>query len=320
MNQTYQELPMQKFIAGNSETYLYEMMDESGEPADLSGATVWFALADYSTKTVVVSKPCEIIQEQEDVPYKVIVRLDSAETIRLHGEYIQQLTVTDFYGKQKLPAEGRIIIIRNADPIVNNHFWYQNIQTGSFHASPAEITLPVGAYYSAKLFYTDQATQKICMPVYAGLTFSTTNPLIAQSTNKPESSGIISAIGAGQCEIIVSVTAKPEVYTQISVTVEKPNTKWYEDIKNGTFQADPSSITLVRGSVRRAQLYYISTASGLRLSPPVSEISFQTNNQLIATVDNSGLIFAREKGICKMTARLLDNTDIFTEIQITVTG
>lgn len=322
INKNFAELPLQQFIGGNSETYLYEMVDENNIPLDLSGATAKFTLAHYSTKTVILSKTCEIVKEENDVvhyPYKIQVRLDTVDTIALHGEFIQQITITDFFGRQKLPAEGRIIIIRNNEPIETDRFWYNDVQDGSFFATPAEQLLPVNSSYNINLFYISKTTQKLTMPVYSGLNFATTNPAIAEVSNTRTSSGCVTAIGVGRCDIYVAVTAKPEIFAKVAITVEQPNTKWFDDIKTGTFSASPSTVTLPKWSCIKAVIFYTSKGVNTSMSPPFTELYFETNNEFVATVDSNGLIYAVEQGTCVITAKVYEKPSIQTQITVTVT-
>lgn len=322
INKTFIELPLQQFIGGNSETYIYEFVDENNTPFDLSGATAKFTLSNFSTKTIILTKTCEVIQEKGDVvhyPYKVQVKLDAADTIALCGEYIQQITLTDFFGKQKLPAEGRIIVIRNNEPIETDRFWYNDVQEGSFFATPAAQKLPVNSSYNIKLYYISKTTQKLTMPIYSQLNFATTHPSVAEVTNTPMNSGCVTAVGVGQCDIYAAVTARPDIYAKVAITVEQPNTKWFEDIKAGTFVANPNALSLAQGSVRRAAVFYTSNAINVSLSPPFNELYFETDNENVATVDGNGLIYAVENGTCNITMSVYANSSIKAKIVVTVT-
>jgi hypothetical protein len=247
------------------------------------------------------------------------VRLDTIDTIELFGEFMQQITITDFFGRQKLPAEGRIIIIRNNEPIETDRFWYNDIQDGSFFATPAEQLLPVHSSYNINLFYISKTTQKVTMPVYSQLNFATTNPAVAEVSNTRTSSGCVTAIGVGQCDIYACVTAKPEIFTIIKITVEQPNTRWYDDIRAGTFLANPNSITLVRWSCQKAVIFYTSRAVNVSMSPPFTELFFTTSNEFVATVDSNGLIYAVNPGTCTITAGVSGDPTIRATISVRVT-
>jgi hypothetical protein len=323
MNQTYVELPAQRFIGGNGDVYVYEIVDGNGRPVDLSGAAVKFTLANFSTKTVVISKTCEILREPGDAvpyPYKARVALDAADTVGLHGEFIQQLQLTDFYGKRKQPAEGRIIVIRNSEPHTASRFWYDDAQDGAFFATPDRQTLPVGSSYNIRAFYISKTTQKLAVPAYSQLTFASSDPSVARVSNTVSNSGSVAAVGAGQCEIYVAATARPSIYAKVFITVEQPNVKWHEDVAPGTFRAVPDAIGLLAGGVFRARIFYTSAAIETDLSPSYTELLFETGDETVATVDAHGLIFAVNPGTCRINVKLAAMNGVETNITVNVTA
>ncbi len=321
-NRAYTVLQRQHFIAGDTQKYIFEIFDkETMQPADLNGATARYTLANQSSKTVVLTKQGNIIRENNDIvkyPYKVSVVLESAETVHLYGPFIQQLQITDFFGQSKEPAEGEIVIQRNNEPIVNSEYWYDNIQKGSFYASPNKYVLPLHTKVQARLFYVNSLTEKLATPLYSDLSFTSSDPAVAQVENSSINAALITAVGVGQCEVIVKTISRPDIFTVIRVSVEDLNNKWYDNIKAGSFRFTPLEINMAVDSSQQVALLYTNEVTGHNAMPDFTDIGFESENTDIVTVDNSGFLYGVAVGTGVVTAYVLERPEIQAQLIVNV--
>lgn len=96
------------FIAGTDQTINYTILDTSGSPVDINGATIEFKLkqyGDFYTQSI-LTKTGSIV----DAPTgKCKVILTESNTEALSGKFVQQLKITDFSGSI-FKGQGIIVI------------------------------------------------------------------------------------------------------------------------------------------------------------------------------------------------------------------
>ena len=89
-------------------------------PADLSGATVFFHLMEFSTRENIWSKECFPVYDPNvgvpkiNYPYTVPVTFSSPDTLNLEGHYTGQLELIDYRGESTFPFEIEIIVRKKA--------------------------------------------------------------------------------------------------------------------------------------------------------------------------------------------------------------
>lgn len=111
-------LPELRFVAGQSNSYLWRLFTPAKAPFNADGCTGNFALMDYSDQNAdepLVSKALtfEIGEEGSTVKNAARVNLSPSDTVDLHGYYIYQITIVDVDGEAEIPGQGRIYIAHN---------------------------------------------------------------------------------------------------------------------------------------------------------------------------------------------------------------
>lgn len=122
-NEMYQ-LPTIEFIGGETETFIWNLWSlgpnekiNKNTPFNASGHIVTFSLIEFSNKhgTPVISKGCQLIEDENHILSKASVTLNTSETLNLTGKYIYQLTVRNGEGEAEIPGQGIFFIARNID-------------------------------------------------------------------------------------------------------------------------------------------------------------------------------------------------------------
>ena len=86
-----------EFVGGSDQFINYTIVDTSGTPIDINGATIEFKLKQYGDfyNQSLITKAGTIV----DAPNGLCqVTLTDTETEALNGKFVQQLQVTDFSG------------------------------------------------------------------------------------------------------------------------------------------------------------------------------------------------------------------------------
>lgn len=88
-------------------------------PYDATGATVDFALINYSNKIgiPILSKSAKIKKGEESSYNWAEVILNPQDTAALYGKYIYQLTIKDMWGDVSIPNQGIMLITKNINQL-----------------------------------------------------------------------------------------------------------------------------------------------------------------------------------------------------------
>ena len=109
-----------RLIETDTQTLPIDIFDGRGVPADLSGATAFFHLMEFSTQANIWSRPCQIVFDAAGgvpnvrYPYTVLVGLTNSDTENLQGHYTGQLELIDHNGLSRFPFQIEIIVAKNA--------------------------------------------------------------------------------------------------------------------------------------------------------------------------------------------------------------
>jgi len=105
-----------RLIESSYENFKIDILDAYGLPADLTGASAFFHLMEFSTRNHIWSKECAITYDSgggygdTGYPFTVTVVLDNSDTSGLEGHYTGQLELTDHNAASRFPFEIEIII------------------------------------------------------------------------------------------------------------------------------------------------------------------------------------------------------------------
>lgn len=120
-------LPTLEFIGGETHTYIWNLWHlgpnerpNMDTPYNASGQTVTFSLINFSDQygnvnEPIISKRCELRQNEDGVSCIAVTYLAAEETKELAGKYIYQLTVTNSAGEAEIPGKGIMFINWNID-------------------------------------------------------------------------------------------------------------------------------------------------------------------------------------------------------------
>lgn len=104
------ELQSGDFVAGTYKVFEMYPLNKNNEPADLSGAQVYFSVIDYVNESnPIISKAGKVVAGN-----KATAELTSEESAKLCGKYIYQFTVIDTLGPTYC-ARGLLTVWGNAD-------------------------------------------------------------------------------------------------------------------------------------------------------------------------------------------------------------
>ncbi len=111
-------LPEISFIGGESEKFAFNLHTITGRDFDATDCEAGFAIINYINKNgeAILKKDATIEEGESGYNSVVVVELEQADTISLHGRYIYQLTLTNAEGKTEIPGQGIIDITRNIHP------------------------------------------------------------------------------------------------------------------------------------------------------------------------------------------------------------
>ena len=108
-------LPEISFVGGETQELHFNLKNSSGNAFDVSGASVNFAICNYSNKvgTPMLSYTPTIFADSRGVSSILNVVIPKGDTARLSGKYIYQITIIDLNGDAEIPNQGIINITRN---------------------------------------------------------------------------------------------------------------------------------------------------------------------------------------------------------------
>ena len=114
-----------------------------------------------------------------------------------------------------------------------------------------------------------------------------TNRTVKWTTNNPyvatvSSAGLVTAKGAGKATITARTTDGTKLTASCQITV-----------RNKTLNVTPAKLTLVKGKYRTLKVTGAPAVT-------TKNVKFYTTNSRIATVSNTGRIYARNVGTCKI--------------------
>lgn len=110
-------LPEDHFTAGHSREFFVNSFTAAKRLLDISEMTVRFSINGFLNPSgaPLVSKPAELILNQDGTSYRAKAALTPDETIKLNGKYVYQFTFADPEGNTYI-GKGLLYIDRNADP------------------------------------------------------------------------------------------------------------------------------------------------------------------------------------------------------------
>ena len=173
---------------------------------------------------------------------------------------------------------------------------------------PSEITIAVGD--------KTEITAAVNEPYATQFAWSRPDASIAQISSEKGKRITVTGIKSGTAEIVVTASladpdADPKTLTgTIKVTVTEKKTK-------ASVQLSPSSITLAAG--RTQQLSVTVRGEDGKTSNDAGLVLFQSADEKIASVSESGVITAKAKGTTTVTAELRADANVRADVQVKVT-
>ncbi len=173
---------------------------------------------------------------------------------------------------------------------------------------PSEITIAVGD--------KTEITAAVNEPYATQFAWSRPDASIAQISSGEGKRITVTGIKSGTAEIVVTASladpdADPKTLTgTIKVTVTEKKTK-------ASVQLSPSSITLAAG--RTQQLSVTVRGEDGKTSNDAGLVRFQSADEKIASVSESGVITAKAKGTTTVTAELRADANVRADVQVKVT-
>ena len=173
---------------------------------------------------------------------------------------------------------------------------------------PSEITIAAGD--------KTEITAAVNEPYATQFAWSRPDASIAQISSEKGKRITVTGIKSGTAEIVVTASladpdADPKTLTgTIKVTVTEKKTK-------ASVQLSPSSITLAAG--RTQQLSVTVRGEDGKTSGDPGLVRFQSADEKIASVSESGVITAKAKGTTTVTAELRADANVRADVQVKVT-
>lgn len=173
---------------------------------------------------------------------------------------------------------------------------------------PSEITIAAGD--------KTEITAAVNEPYATQFAWSRPDASIAQISSEKGKRITVTGIKSGTAEIVVTASladpdADPKTLTgTIKVTVTEKKTK-------ASVQLSPSSITLAAG--RTQQLSVTVRGEDGKTSNDAGLVRFQSADEKIASVSESGVITAKAKGTTTVTAELRADANVRADVQVKVT-
>lgn len=114
LNPVY-NLPELNFVAGESQTFVFNLYDSSGRSFDVNGCDVAFSMVNYANKigSPIITKYVEASEGKNGAYNMVVVNLLPEDTVGLYGRYVYQISIKDAYGETDIPGHGILNITKN---------------------------------------------------------------------------------------------------------------------------------------------------------------------------------------------------------------
>lgn len=173
---------------------------------------------------------------------------------------------------------------------------------------PSEITIAAGD--------KTEITAAVNEPYATQFAWSRPDASIAQISSEKGKRITVTGIKSGTAEIVVTASladpdADPKTLTgTIKVTVSEKKTK-------ASVQLAPSAVTLAAG--RTQQLSVTVRGEDGKTSNDAGLVRFQSADEKIASVSESGVITAKAKGTTTVTAELRADANVRADVQVKVT-
>lgn len=108
-------LPEISFVGGETQEFVFNVTNRSGEALDVSGMSVDFSIGSYTNKTgtPLLSYTPTIRGEDGGAAAILVVNIPKADTAGMSGKFIYQITILDAQGRSEIPNQGIMNITRN---------------------------------------------------------------------------------------------------------------------------------------------------------------------------------------------------------------
>ena len=113
-------LPEISFVGGETQEFVFNVTNRSGEALDVSGMTADFSIGSYTNKTgtPLLSYTPTIRTGDDGIAAVLVVNIPKVDTAGMFGKYIYQITILDVQGRSEIPNQGIMNITRN----INQNF------------------------------------------------------------------------------------------------------------------------------------------------------------------------------------------------------
>lgn len=108
-------LPDIKFVGGESQYFVFDLITLNDTKFDTKGCDVRFAIINYANKNgaPIVVKPMESLEDEEGFFSIVTLKLSPEDTVGMHGRYIYQISIRDPRSDIEVPGQGLMDIAKN---------------------------------------------------------------------------------------------------------------------------------------------------------------------------------------------------------------
>lgn len=115
MQTTVYTLPEISFVGGETQEFNFHLKNHAGEPFDAAGASVDFAICNYSNKTgaPLLSYTPTLLADENGVANVIVLTIPKEDTAQLSGKFIYQITIVDVSGNSEIPNQGIMNIAKN---------------------------------------------------------------------------------------------------------------------------------------------------------------------------------------------------------------
>lgn len=115
MQTTVYTLPEISFVGGETQEFNFHLKNHAGDPLDASGASVNFAICNYSNKTgsPLLSYEPTLLADENGVASVIVLAIPKEDTAMLAGKFIYQITIVDVSGNSEIPNQGIMNIAKN---------------------------------------------------------------------------------------------------------------------------------------------------------------------------------------------------------------
>lgn len=110
-------LPEILFVGGETHDLLFHLFTQTGHVFNAAGVSATFSVVGSVNRTgePILSKPMDVIADDDGIESILSVTLMPKETVDLFGKYIYQITIQDMSGETEIPSQGVLGITNNID-------------------------------------------------------------------------------------------------------------------------------------------------------------------------------------------------------------